>query len=113
MNCTTSSNLFWIKRSLCILFYSTFSLTEWKETEAQFDKRNLECLEKAADGGVIEAMYLLSSYYLVGDLADKDLVKGEKYLSDAVIFGYGPAACHTGYIYFTALMGSLKIQTKR
>lgn len=101
-----------------LYFYSTFSFPEWNESEQEFDKRNVDCLTKAADGGVVEAMYRLSSYYLLGDMVEKDESRGEKYLSDAVEQGYGPAKLSYGlYLFYGAYgisenreQGSLLIQ---
>ena len=72
-------------------FSSRFSLAEWNESEEDYDKRYIEALLKAAEGGVVEAMYRLSSLFLVGDPVEMDVDRGKRYLDRAFELGYGPA----------------------
>ncbi|WP_018016107.1 sel1 repeat family protein [Teredinibacter turnerae] len=77
-------------------FYSQFSLPDWGETDDEYDRRYVDSLIKAAKGNVVEAMYRLSSMYLVGDVVDMDIERGKMYLDQALARNFGPAKLTVG-----------------
>lgn len=77
-------------------FSSRFSLSDWDESDEEFDKRSLDLLTKAADEGVVEAMYRLSSFYFTGDIVEMNLETGKRYLDSAARLNYGPAKLSLG-----------------
>lgn len=85
---------------LALYYYSKFSLSEWKESREDYDRRSIECLKKAVEGGVPEAMYRMALYYFVGDGVEKNPCKGRQLLDSAAEAGLGVAIYSSGINYF-------------
>jgi len=84
-------------------FYSRFSLSEWNESDEENDARYVDCLAKAAEGNVPEAMYRLSTLYSVGDIVQLNIEKGKHYMESALKLGYSPAKLTLGlYLFYGA-----------
>lgn len=79
-----------------LYFYSRFSLSEWEESDEDFDQRSFSLLSKAAEAGVVEAMYQLSSLYFTGDTVSMNQQVGQGYLDRAAELNYGPAKLTLG-----------------
>lgn len=81
-------------------YYSKFSLSEWDESDENYDKRYVTSLTKAADGGVADAMYILSALYFTGDSVEQSRETGRKYLDEAVSLNLGKAKLTMGINMF-------------
>ena len=75
---------------------SRFSLSKWKESDEEYDKRYVDSLTKAAEGNVAEAMHQLAALYFVGDGVELDVEKGKSYLDSAMRLNYGIAKFSVG-----------------
>ena len=95
-----------------LYLYSRFSLSEWKESVDEFDIRALECLQKAAEGGVAEAMYRLSSSYFTGETVLEDQVLGKRYLDAALAKNFGLAKYSVSLRHFYGVDGYEKNKSK-
>lgn len=81
-------------------FYSRFSLPEWNESGEEHDRRYVELLTKAAEGGVAEAMYRLSSLYFTGEIVTFSTETGRRYLDRARELNFGEAKLSVGINLF-------------
>ncbi|WP_086929640.1 sel1 repeat family protein [Agarilytica rhodophyticola] len=89
-------------------YYSCFSLSEWNETDIEFDKRCVESLLKAAEGNVPEAMYRLSTLYFSGDSVELNAEIGKKYLDHALEMNLGLAKLSVGVNTYYGSNGYVK-----
>jgi TPR repeat protein len=72
-------------------FLSSFSLCEWNETDEAFDERSTKLKIKAAEGGVVEAMYQVAVCYFNGEGVPKDFDKAQMYMQEAALNGHADA----------------------
>lgn len=100
------------KDPFALYLYSRFSLSEWKESVDEFDNRALECLQKAAEGGVTEAMYQLSSLYFTGEIVPEDQVLGKRYLDASLAKNFGLAKYSVSLRHFYGVDGYEKNKNK-
>ncbi|MFG6448908.1 tetratricopeptide repeat protein [Roseateles sp. BYS180W] len=82
-----------------LFLYSTFSLAG-TESEAEFEKRSFELLERAADLGHAPALYALGVCYEVGDLVEANPIYAATLLKAAAEMGHAKAKfCHGLNLY--------------
>lgn len=93
---------------IAMYFYSCVSLSEWNESDEDFDRRNIELLEKSASAGFAPAMYRLSALYFTGDKGKIDVVAGKRLLDEAFEMGYGPAKLTIGINTYYGVNGYSK-----
>lgn len=69
--------------------YSKFSLSEWNESDEEFERRYIKHLKLASDGKIPDAMYTLGQLHLYGlDGAEKDERKTTQLLKEAAELGH-------------------------
>ena len=78
-----------------LFMYSTFSVAG-SESEAEFERRSLDLLRRAADLGYAPALYALGACYEVGDLVEADPQRAAVLLKDAAEKGYPKAKFRHG-----------------
>jgi TPR repeat protein len=79
-----------------LYFCSSFSLSEWDESNEDYDNRYVDYLTKAAEGNVAEAMCRLSSLYFTGEIVAVNIEIGKGYLDRAMELNLGLAKLLVG-----------------
>lgn len=77
------------------LLYSSFSLERLNESDDAFEKRSVELLKAASEGGLADASYRLGVLYLYGDLASEQDQKSSFYFERAISQGHS----HSKFTY--------------
>lgn len=88
-----------------LYIYSCFTLPEWREDEAKFNKRRIKYLHKAADAGFINAFYELGLHYHTGQGAEKDRVKAAQLFQIAAEKGHDISKLYYGLDLFYGSYG--------
>jgi TPR repeat protein len=77
------------------LLYSSFSLERLNESDDAFEKRSIELLKAASEGGIADASYRLGVLYLYGDLGTETDQKSVFYFERAIVQGHS----HSKFTY--------------
>lgn len=75
--------------------YSTFSLREFNESEADFSDRDIRLKKFASENGIAEASYRMGVNHLYGDDVVQDYGEAAKYFERAIEQGH----THTKFTY--------------
>jgi len=78
-----------------LFLYSSFSLERLNESDDDFEKRSIELLKGASEGGLADASYRLGVLYLYGDLASEKDQKSAYYFEKAIAQGHS----HSKFTY--------------
>jgi TPR repeat protein len=78
-----------------LFLYSSFSLERLNESDDDFEKRSVELLKKASEGGLADASYRLGVLYLYGDLSSEQDEKSSVYFERAISQGHS----HSKFTY--------------
>jgi TPR repeat protein len=79
------------------LLYSSFSLERLNESDDDFEKRSVELLKSASEGGLADASYRLGVLYLYGDLAAEQEQKSSFYFERAISQGHSHSKFTHGF----------------
>ncbi len=84
-----------------LLLYSSFSLESMNESDDDFEKRSVELLKIASEGGLAEASYRLGVLYLYGDLAAEQ-EQSSVYFERAIAQGHAHSKFTHGFnLYYS------------
>lgn len=78
-----------------LFLYSSFSLERLNESDDDFEKRSVELLKAASEGGLADASYRLGVLYLYGDLASGEDQQSPLYFERAISQGHS----HSKFTY--------------
>jgi TPR repeat protein len=90
-----------------LFLYSTFSVAG-SESEAEFERRSLDLLRRAADLGHPAALYALGACYEVGDLVEADPQRAALLLKAAAEMGHPKATFRHGLNIYYGSNGMLR-----
>lgn len=79
------------------LLYSSFSLESLNESDDDFEKRSVELLKAASEGGLADASYRLGVLYLYGDLASAQDQQSSFYFERAIAQGHSHSKFTHGF----------------
>ncbi|MFO1389253.1 tetratricopeptide repeat protein [Cellvibrio sp.] len=91
-----------------LFLYSSFSLESLNESDDEFEKRSVELLKAASEGGLAEASYRLGVLYLYSDLPENEDAQSSVYFERAIAQGHS----HSKFTYGFNLYYSVS-QTKQ
>jgi TPR repeat protein len=77
------------------LLYSSFSLERLNESDEDFEKRSLELLKAASEGGLADASYRIAVLYSFGDLPASESDLSSFYFERAIAQGHS----HSKFTY--------------
>ena len=77
------------------LLYSSFSLERLNESDDDFEKRSVELLKAASEGGLADASYRLGVLYLYGDMTSDKNENSSVYFERAITQGHS----HSKFTY--------------
>jgi len=78
-----------------LFLYSSFSLERLNESDEDFEKRSIELLKGASDGGLADASYRLGVLYLYGDVPSEQDKNSSFYFERAIAQGHS----HSKFTY--------------
>jgi len=78
-----------------LFLYSSFSLESLNESDDEFEKRSIELLKAASEGGLADASYRVGVLYLYGDLATEKDQQSSFYFERAISQGHS----HSKFTY--------------
>jgi TPR repeat protein len=78
-----------------LFLYSSFSLERLNESDEDFEKRSVELLKAASEGGLADASYRLGVLYLYGDLSAEQDKNSSFYFERAIAQGHS----HSKFTY--------------
>jgi TPR repeat protein len=78
-----------------LFLYSSFSLERLNESDDEFERRSVELLKTASEGGLADASYRVGVLYLYGDLATEKDQQSSFYFERAISQGHS----HSKFTY--------------
>ncbi|MCO7226013.1 tetratricopeptide repeat protein [Pleionea sp. CnH1-48] len=87
-----------------LLFYSSFTLDDWNESDEVFMQRSFSNLQQASKAGLAEASYQLAAHYLYGE-DTFDLQQATHYFENAIEQHHPLAEFTYGYSLYYGLNG--------
>ncbi|GGY84632.1 hypothetical protein GCM10011613_32020 [Cellvibrio zantedeschiae] len=91
-----------------LFLYSSFSLESLNESDDDFEKRSVELLKAASEGGLAEASYRLGVLYLYSDLATEEDQKSSVYFERAISQGHSHSKFTYGFSLYYEQAGQAK-----
>lgn len=83
-----------------LFLYSSFSLESLNESDDDFEKRSIELLKAASEGGLADASYRVGVLYLYGDLAPEKDQQSSFYFERAIAQGHSHSKFTYGFGLF-------------
>ncbi len=77
-----------IEDPFALNLYSTFSLTEFGESEEEFSKRSVKLKIQASENGIADASYWMGVNHLYGDDVPQSYKEATKYFERAISQGH-------------------------
>lgn len=91
-----------------LFLYSSFSLESLNESDDDFEKRSVELLKAASEGGLAEASYRLGVLYLYSDMPADDEQKSSVYFERAIAQGHSHSKFTYGFSLYYEQTGQEK-----
>lgn len=91
-----------------LFLYSSFSLESLNESDEDFEKRSVELLKAASEGGLAEASYRLGVLYLYSDLASEEGQQSSVYFERAISQGHSHSKFTYGFSLYYEQTGAKK-----
>lgn len=96
------------KDPYALFLYSSFSLESLKESDDDFEKRSVELLKAASEGGLAEASYRLGVLYLYSDMAAAEDQSSSFYFERAIAQGHSHSKFTYGFSLYYEQTGQAK-----
>lgn len=93
-----------------LFLYSSFSLECLNESDDDFEKRSVELLKAASEGGLAEASYRLGVLYLYSDLAAGEDQTSSTYFERAISQGHSHSKFTYGFSLYYEQTGQAKVR---